>query len=215
MIGVKKSATDVVTAKCEQFSVIRFLHLKGKDQVIIHQELKDVYGKNALSYVAVCKWTELFKKGCTDVHDNSRSSRQSVISEELVDTVNELTREDHRIQVREVHARFPAISLGTIYEMIRNCLGFKKLCARWVPKMLTDNHITARMGLCLQFLQRNAIEGEEFLDRIVTCDETWVSHVNPETKQQFSQWKHTMSPRTVKFKKTLTARKVMATVFWD
>ncbi len=44
MIGVKKSATGVVTAKCEQRSVIRILHLKGKNPVIIQQELKDVYG---------------------------------------------------------------------------------------------------------------------------------------------------------------------------
>ncbi len=75
-------------------SVIRFLHLKGKDPVIIHQELKDVYGKNALSYVAVWKWTELFKNERTDVHDESCSGWPSVISEELVDAVNELIRED-------------------------------------------------------------------------------------------------------------------------
>ncbi len=77
----------VVTAKCEQRSVIRFLHLKGKDLVIIHQELKDIYGKNALSYVVVWKWTELFKNGRTDVNDESRSGRPSVISEELIDVV--------------------------------------------------------------------------------------------------------------------------------
>ncbi len=71
MIGVQKSATSAVTAKCEQRSVICFLHLKDKDVVIIHQELEDVYGKNALSYVAVWKWTELFKNGRTDVHDES------------------------------------------------------------------------------------------------------------------------------------------------
>ncbi len=60
MIGVKKSATRVVTAKCEQRSVIRFLHLKGKDPVIIHQELKDVYGKNAISYAEVWKFVKTF-----------------------------------------------------------------------------------------------------------------------------------------------------------
>ncbi len=163
----KKSVTSVVTAKCEQRSVICFLHLKGKDPVIIHQELKDVYGKNASSYVVVWKWTELFKNERTNVHDESRSGQPSVISKELVDAVNELIREDRCIHVREVYDRFPAISLSTIHEIIRNCLGFKKLCARWVPKMLTNDHISARMGLCLQFPQRYAVEGEEFLDRIV------------------------------------------------
>ncbi len=106
MIGVKKSATGIVTAKCEQRSVIHFLHLKGKDLVIIHQELKDDYGKNALSYVAVWKWTELFKNGHTDVHDESRSGWPSVISKELEEAVNELIREDRCIQVREVMTVF-------------------------------------------------------------------------------------------------------------
>ncbi len=60
MISVKESATGVVIAKCKQRSVIRFLYLKGKDPVKIHQELKDVYGKNALSYVAVWKSGKTF-----------------------------------------------------------------------------------------------------------------------------------------------------------
>ncbi len=60
MIGVKKSATGVVTTKCEQRCVICFLHLKGKDPVVIHQELEDIYGKNALSYVAVWKSGKTF-----------------------------------------------------------------------------------------------------------------------------------------------------------
>ncbi len=60
MIGVKKSVTGVVTAKCEQHSVIRFLHPNRKDPVINHQELKDVYGKNALSYVVVWKSGKMF-----------------------------------------------------------------------------------------------------------------------------------------------------------
>ncbi len=115
MTGVKKSATGVVTAKCEQHSVICFLHLQGKGPVIIHQELKDIYGKNALSYVGVWKWTKLFKKERTDIHDESRSVQPSVISKELVNAVNELIREDRRIQVREVHDCIPAVSLLSRY----------------------------------------------------------------------------------------------------
>ena len=46
-------------------------------------------------------------------------------------------------------------------------------------------------------------------------DETWAHHFDPETKQQSMQWKHPTSPPMVKFRKTASAGKVMASVFWD
>jgi hypothetical protein len=50
----------------------------------------------------------------------------------------------------------------------------------------------------------------------VTGDGTWVSCVNVETKEQSKQWMHTHSPnKPEKFKQTSSARKLMATVFWD
>ncbi|GFX31131.1 uncharacterized protein TNCV_2026341 [Trichonephila clavipes] len=52
-------------------------------------------------------------------------------------------------------------------------------------------------------------------ERIVTGDETWVSHITPESKRQSMEWRHTNSPVRVKAKRTISTRKVMATVFWD
>ena len=40
---------------------------------------------------------------------------------------------------------------------------------------------TKRMGSALKFLTRYAQEEDEFLDSIVTGDETWVFHHNPES----------------------------------
>jgi histone-lysine N-methyltransferase SETMAR len=55
----------------------------------------------------------------------------------------------------------------------------------------------------------------DFLDSIVTGDETWCHYVTPETKQQSRLWKHTGSPPPKKFKQQLSAGKIMASVFWD
>ena len=71
------------------------------------------------------------------------------------------------------------------------------------------------MGSALSFLERYEKDGDEFLTHIVTGDETWVSHVTPESKQQSMQWRHTSSPTKKEFKQTLSARKIMRTVFWD
>jgi hypothetical protein len=51
--------------------------------------------------------------------------------------------------------------------------------------MLTGDHKTKRMGSALKYLTRYAREGDEFLDCIVTGNQTWVFHHTPESKQQF------------------------------
>jgi hypothetical protein len=58
--------------------------------------------------------------------------------------------------------------------------------------MLTSAHKTQRMAmaLALTFIERYHKDGDEFLNHIlwVTGDETWVSFVNDETKEQSKQW---------------------------
>ena len=57
-----------------------------------------------------------------------------------------------------------------------------------------------RMIASLNHLQRYAEKGDNFLDRIVTGDETWVLHYTPESKQQSMVWKHPQSPVRKKFR---------------
>jgi hypothetical protein len=74
------------------------------------------------------------------------------------------------------------------------------------------------MALALTFLERYNKYGDEFLNHIGRApgDETWVSFVNVETKEQSKQWMHTHSPNKPKnFKQTLPTRKLMATVLCD
>jgi len=70
-------------------------------------------------------------------------------------------------------------------------------------------------GFRTEVFMRYAQEGDEFLDSIVTGDETWGFHHTPESKQQSLQWHHTHSPRTKKFKTSISVKKFKASVFWD
>ena len=202
-------------ASCEQRSVIRFLHAENVVPAEISRRLKVVYGNKGMSYKSVRSWCKMFDEGRTNVHDEERAGRPSVISEEIVDKVREAVLSDRRSTITELCEKFPSVSRGTMFEIVRNCLGFRKLCARWVPKQLTDFHQETRMAASLKFLMRYNEEGNDFLDRIITCDETWVHHINPETKRASMQWKHTESPRVRKFKQVLSANKMLACVFWD
>ena len=68
-------------------------------------------------------------------------------------------------------------------------MGYHKFYAWWVPKEQTDFHKTQRLGSALTFLQRHWKEGDEFLDRIMTGDNTWVQFMNAESAEQSkSSW---------------------------
>ena len=131
-----------------------------------------------------------------DVHDEQRSGRPSLISDDLLQETEGEIRANRSMTIRELHHIIPEVSKTTIHEAVTEKLRYRKLCARWAPKMLTDDHKTKRMGSVLKFLTRYAQERDEFLDSIVTGDETWVLHHAPESKQQSLQWCHTHSPRT-------------------
>jgi [histone H3]-lysine36 N-dimethyltransferase SETMAR len=123
--------------------------------------------------------------------------------------------EDRRITIRDLTDRVPEISSTTVEKILTDTLGYHKVSARWVPRMLTDEHKRKRMECAQQFLQQCETNKEQLLNSIVTGDETWVFHFTPESKQQSREWRHTNSPKPKKFKQLQSARKVMATVFWD
>jgi len=47
----------------------------------------------------------------------------------------------------------------------------------------------------LEFFRRDP---NGFLSRLVTMDETWLYHYDPETNQQSMEWRHSGSPRPQK-----------------
>ena len=50
---------------------------------------------------------------------------------------------------------------------------------------------------------------------LVTMDETWLYHYDPETKQQSMEWQHRGSPHPKKFWVQKSAGKILASNFWD
>lgn len=213
--GVKMFKTIERPADCEIRSVIRFLTARNVSAADIHRQICEVYGSNAMSDSKVRKWVRSFKDGRDNVHDEPRSGRPSVMTNDLVRAVDEKIHEDRRFTISTLSLKFPQISRSVLYNIVTEKLQFRKLCSRWVPKLLSEEHKKRRMGSALTFLTRYNEEGDALLDHIVTGDETWVSHMTPESKRQSMEWRHTTSPVKVKAKQTISTRKIMATVFWD
>ena len=174
-----------------------------------------MYGNNAMSDGMVRKWVWMFNEGRENVHDEARSGRPSLVSDDLVHKVNERVRDDRRCTISDLSLHFPQISRTLLYDIVSSHLGYRKVCARWVHKMLTEEHKKQRVVCALTFLMRYLKEGDGMLSHIVTGDETWVSHITSESKQHSLHWKYTGSPKRKKFKRTFSTRKIMCAVFWD
>jgi histone-lysine N-methyltransferase SETMAR len=122
--------------------------------------------------------------------------------------------DDRRVKLLEI-ADMVNISKERVFNILHQHLEMNKLCARWVPRLLTDEQKQQRKddsAKCLEMYRRNP---SEFLRRYITVDETWIHHYTPETKEQSRQWTNRGEPTPKKAKTILSAGKVMATVFWD
>lgn len=58
-------------------------------------------------------------------------------------------------------------------------LGYRKVGARWVQKMLTIQYKTAPKYICAEHLQCSEKDGDAFPSNIITRDETWFHHYDP------------------------------------
>jgi hypothetical protein len=74
------------------------------------------------------------------------------------------------------------ISVGSVEEILHNRLVVSTVSAKWVPRLLTPEHTEGCSVAVTELLQKYEREGAEFLDSIVTFDETWVHYFTPESK---------------------------------
>jgi len=118
-----------------------------------------------------------------------------------------------------VNIRYVADSLkmsyGTTRHIITDILDYHKVCAWWVPQMLTPENKQARLTTSCDNLSPYKSDPAKFLCRYVTMDETLATQFDPETRLQSKAWKHPTSPPAVKFHRIASVGKVMACVLWD
>jgi len=168
-----------------------------------------------MSSSLVQRWVRLFNEGHKNVCDDLWNGRLSVVNEDLVRAFEEKIRDNRRYTITSHSLHFPQISWSLLHQIVSGKVKFRKLCAHCVLKMHTEEHKLEQQATTLDFPTKYSEEGENFLNHVVTGNETWMSHEAPHSKQQSMEWRHTSSPKKTKFKQNTSTRKVMCTMFWD
>ena len=148
------------------------------------------------------------------VESEARSGRPSTSrNEDVIEKVHQIVMEDRRLTLREIVEEVE-ISRKSVYSILTEDLCMRRVSAKFIPKLLTEQQKELRVEIAQKMLDC-ANNDLEFTKTIITGNETWVYGYDLESKFQSSQWKHPESPRPKKARQVRSNVKMMLTCFFD
>ena len=149
--------------------------------------LQKAYGNEAPYRSNVFRWCSRFRDGREVVEDDERGgSPKSTRTEVNTAAVADLVKNDRRIASRMIAVPLN-IPKTVVLRILKEDLGKRKLCARFVPHCLTPEQREDRVTSC-QGIIAMADADKKCFNKIITRDETWCYAYDPETKRQSSEW---------------------------
>lgn len=198
----------------EQRVVIKFLLKLGKKNSEIIESLQQVFGEVVLCKSSIYEWIKKFQGGLTSVKDVVRSGRPATSrNEENVALIRTKIYGDRRLTCREL-SDDSGLSIGSVHTILSKDLGMRRVSAKFVPRLLSDDQKAGRVTVCREWQEMQASD-PDFIDSLITGDESWVYGYDPETKTQSSQWKSPNSPRPKKARMSRSRIKTMLVTFFD
>lgn len=105
---------------------------------------------------------------------------------ENVENIGKINRNDWRLSIRMI-AKIN-IDKRMVQQMLHNNLSMKKVCAKIIPKNLSQDQEDNRNNIFSDNLQ-TMNEQPNLLKNVITCDETCIFQYYPEIKRQSMRWK--------------------------
>ena len=103
-------------------------------------------------------------------------------NDNVINQVRSLVMQDRRITVWEL-ADEVGVSIGSVHTILTADLVLRRVSAKFMPKLLTMEQKHLRLEIAQDML--DCVESDSnFLNTVITCDESWVYGYDPETKAQ-------------------------------
>jgi len=159
-----------------------FFFLQGKTPKKIHAILTETLGEHAPTYVTVKNWVARFKFDFSTCDAPRPGRPKTVNAPNSIDQIHELVLEDRQISAKSVAEQL-GISREWVGPFIHEDLDMWNLYAKWIPECLNADEERQRCLSSEQHLEFFRRDPNDFLSRLVTTEETWLYHCDPETKQ--------------------------------
>ena len=143
-----------------QHAIIEFLVKEEIPAADIHHRLQCVYGDVCIGASSVRRWVKHFKDGNMSIQDQPCNSLPRTASTKPnKKRVDGIVKEDRRL-MRDKIATKLGIGHNAVQEMTGS-LGYQKICALWVPCLLTQDHKVQQKSITSEMLQRYTGEGDD------------------------------------------------------
>ena len=127
-----------------------------------YQLLQQAFGEDAIGRTQVFDWFRRFKEGGTSSECDPGSGWQLISSNvEMIAKVSTIVRNNRRLTVREI-ADDCGISVGSCDAVLTDDLHMKRVCAKFVLRLLTDDQREQRQTAVRDFYVRSC-EDAQFL----------------------------------------------------
>ena len=105
------------------------------------------------------------------------------------------------------------IHLSSVLKILRERLGLHKICTHGVPHLLTDEQKQSRVRLALQVIEKYDKCDPCRLEEIVTGDETWIYHFQPDSMAKNKVWVSYEGDRLVIARCCKTSNRMLYAIF--
>jgi hypothetical protein len=135
----------------------------------------------------VDKWCAKFKQGEMCIESDAHSGRpKAAVSDENIKKVHKIILNDRKVKLIQI-AKTLKISKKRFEHIVHEYLDMQKLCAKWVPRMLTIDQNQQRVEDSEQCLATFNHNKDEFFRRYITMDVTWMVHNTPESNRESAE----------------------------
>ena len=123
-----------------------------------------------MSRAQAFRWHKMFSEGKTIV-ENERSGRPSTtLTSDNTARVRELVRSYRRLTVTMI-ADEVNVNREAVRRILTEELGMRKICAKMVPRNLTEQQRDAGVTVCAELLEQ-VEANSELMERVITGDES-------------------------------------------
>ncbi|UYV65265.1 hypothetical protein LAZ67_3003752 [Cordylochernes scorpioides] len=136
---------QLINRSLEQRYAIKFCVRLGKNATETFQMLQKAFKDDCISRSQSGKWHKAFKKGREEVADEPLSGRPTTArTNENVDCVLEVLRTDRRLSIQQISNTLH-MSTFVVHGIVTEDLQMRKVCAKLVPKVLTQDQKELRV----------------------------------------------------------------------
>ena len=150
----------------------------GKNATETYGMLQTAFGASCMNRASGFEWYKRFKEGRESLRDDERCERsKEVRTVELIGQIKNIMDKDRRVSIETINSQFD-VSVGTVHTIIREELKMRKICAKFIPRVLGEYQKKRRYHDSREMVE--LINSDPaVLDALVTCDENWIYCYDP------------------------------------